>query len=181
MAGVLILVLRNHHRPNAQYEFELPPNIKLAIDAFTDHYPNSTFKVELPSFAQDLQHIAEEGGDEDEEEEEELATCLTPEPHEDAPELTAQSHPRQTAIQDHLHRLLFALYSQLPGSVQGDSFYSPIVRWIVLASLKKTGTWAKTGDISQLIATALFCGRLVMYNEVNMGLEPDGHHHNFHL
>lgn len=179
LAGILILALRNHHRPNPLYHFDLPADIKLAIDSFTQHYANSTVTTALPPFTQDPEYSAEEGGNEDNQEEEEMATCLTHESYTEETQVTAQPLQQSPPIEDHLHKLLFALYSQLPESVDGGSFYSPILRWIVLGSLKTNGTWAKTGDISQLIATALFCGRLVMYHEVDITLDP-GSYQNFH-
>jgi len=67
----------------------------------------------------------------------------------------------ETPVQARILDLLIALYTHLPiGS--DDKFFSPILRFLVLLSRKKTGQWALPRRITQFFAVLLFCGREVM-------------------
>jgi hypothetical protein len=73
-----------------------------------------------------------------------------------------QSHkvaenPIQMAILD----LLISLYKQLP-SGREEKFYSPIICFAVVASLRPNGQWLAPRRITHLFAILLFCGREVM-------------------
>jgi hypothetical protein len=65
--------------------------------------------------------------------------------------------------------LLISLFTHLP-SGSDDKFYSPILRFLILYSLKRNGEWLAGRRISQLFAALLFCGREVimalMHSEV---------------
>jgi hypothetical protein len=66
-------------------------------------------------------------------------------------------NPVQRCILD----LLVSLFTHLPSGTD-DKFYSPILRFLVLFSLKKNGQWLAGRRITQLFAALLFCGREVM-------------------
>ena len=57
--------------------------------------------------------------------------------------------------------LLVSLFSHLPSGLD-DTFYSPILRFVTLFSLKKNGQWLAGRHITQVFAALLFCGWVVM-------------------
>ena len=57
--------------------------------------------------------------------------------------------------------LLISLFTHLPSGAD-RKFYTPIYRFLVLFSLKKSGQWLAGRHITQLFAAVLFCGRQVM-------------------
>jgi hypothetical protein len=57
--------------------------------------------------------------------------------------------------------LLVSLYTQLPTG-EDDKFFSPIIRFAVLSSLRQTGQWLPPRRITHLLAVLLFCGREVL-------------------
>jgi hypothetical protein len=65
--------------------------------------------------------------------------------------------PVQRCILD----LLISLFTHLP-SGGDDKFYSPILRFLVIYSLRKNGQWLAGRRISQLFTALLFCGRETM-------------------
>lgn len=99
---------------------------------------------------------------------------LDDEEHEDLDENEPEHMEHQSDLtENHVQRcildLLVSLYTHLPlGS--DDKFYSPILRFVVLSSLRKNGQWLAGRCITQLFAALLFCGREVMmtlmHNEV---------------
>ena len=64
-------------------------------------------------------------------------------------------------VQRCLLDLLISLFTHLP-SGSDDKFYSPIVRFLIIYSLKRNGEWLAGRRITQLFAALLFCGREVM-------------------
>jgi hypothetical protein len=62
--------------------------------------------------------------------------------------------PVQRCILD----LLISLFRHLPPS-SDDKFYSPILWFLIIYSLRKNGQWLAGSRISQLFAALLFCGR----------------------
>jgi hypothetical protein len=93
-------------------------------------------------------------GDEEEEEFDELEGNAD-ESVELQPDLI--ENPVQRCVLD----LLISLFSHLPSGAD-DKFYSPIVRFVVLLSLKQNGQWLAGRRITQLFAALLFCGREVL-------------------
>jgi hypothetical protein len=67
----------------------------------------------------------------------------------------------ENRIQACLLELLISLYTHLPTGRE-DKFWSPILRFVVIFSLKKDGKWLNANQITQIFAALLFCGRLVM-------------------
>jgi hypothetical protein len=65
--------------------------------------------------------------------------------------------PVQRCILD----LLISLFTHLP-SGGDDKFYSPILRFLIIYSLRKNGQWLAGRRISQLFTALLFCGRETM-------------------
>ena len=66
-----------------------------------------------------------------------------------------------TPLQARILELLITLYVHLPLGAE-DKLYSPVLRFLVLSSRKKSGQWALPHRITQFIAILLFCGRLTM-------------------
>jgi hypothetical protein len=75
----------------------------------------------------------------------------------------------EEALPDFIHNplqrcilsLLVELFSHLPTGTD-DKFYSPVIRFLVLYSLKQNGQWLSGRRITQLFSALLFCGRQVM-------------------
>lgn len=81
---------------------------------------------------------------------------------ENEPEHMAhQSDLTENRVQRCVLDLLVSLFTHLP-SGSDDKFYSPILRFVVLSSLRKNGQWLAGRRITQLFAALLFCGREVM-------------------
>jgi hypothetical protein len=72
-------------------------------------------------------------------------------------QLTLIENPVQRCVLD----LLVSLFTHLPSGTDGK-FYTPIYRFLVLFSLKKSGQWLAGRRITQLFAAVLFCGRQVI-------------------
>lgn len=70
---------------------------------------------------------------------------------------TLVENPLQQCVLD----LLIALFTHLPSGMDGK-FYTPIYRFLVLFSLKKSGQWLAGRRITQLFSALLFCGRQVI-------------------
>lgn len=77
------------------------------------------------------------------------------------PEGVMQSPIAQNVIQARILDLLVSLYTHLPTGTD-DKFFSPILRFLVLCSLKKTGQWLPPRRITQFFSILLFCGREIM-------------------
>jgi hypothetical protein len=73
-------------------------------------------------------------------------------------------------IQPKLRAFLFSLFSQLPNPQINGRFFSPLFRYVVLASFDADGKWRVSGDITQDVAALLFTGRLTLYSEMRAGL-----------
>jgi hypothetical protein len=86
-----------------------------------------------------------------------------------------EATPRQiteNALQARILDLLISLYTQLPTG-KDDKFFSPIVRFAVLASLRSSGVWLPPRRITHLLAILLFCGREVMMALMHQRLIED--------
>jgi hypothetical protein len=68
----------------------------------------------------------------------------------------------QNTVEQLILNLLIALYTHLP-SKDDSSLYSPLLRFIILSSYRRTGEWLQPGRITRLFSVILFCGRQVMY------------------
>ena len=84
---------------------------------------------------------------------------------EERPSDVAQDVERDAVAENPLQscilELLISLYTHLP-SGNDDKFYSPILRFTVLFSLKRSGQWLPPRQITRLLAVLLFCGREVI-------------------
>jgi hypothetical protein len=67
----------------------------------------------------------------------------------------------ESPVQRCVLNLLISLFTHLPSGADGK-FYTPIYRFLVLFSLKKSGQWLAGRRITQLFAALLFCGRQVI-------------------
>jgi hypothetical protein len=82
-------------------------------------------------------------------------------------------------MQRPLRDLLFELYTQLPGEEVSGTFFSGILRYCVISSLRADGGWVPANRITETIAALLFTGRLTLYSEMHQRLTEVGHH-NYH-
>jgi hypothetical protein len=64
-------------------------------------------------------------------------------------------------IQVGILNVLMSLYTHLPAG-KDDKFFSPVVRFAVLFSLRKSGQWLPPRQITRILAVLLFSGRQVM-------------------
>jgi hypothetical protein len=85
------------------------------------------------------------------------STGLNDEPEPELPPRQIADSPMQAAILN----LLIELYRQLPDGRE-DKFFSPIIRFAVIASLRPNGQWLPPRRITRLLAVLLFCGREVV-------------------
>ena len=92
--------------------------------------------------------------------------------HKDEP--TAMAHHKITdnSLQSCILDLLVSLYTQLPTG-NDDKFFSPILRFAVLASLQSSGKWLEPRRITHILAVLLFCGREVMMALMHQQLVHD--------
>ncbi len=72
-----------------------------------------------------------------------------------------QSTLVENPVQRCVLELLISLFTHLPSGADGK-FYTPVYRFLVLFSLKKSGQWLAGRRITQLFAAVLFCGRQVI-------------------
>jgi hypothetical protein len=68
-----------------------------------------------------------------------------------------------SVIQPHLRKVLVALFTQVPGDGYHGSFFSVIMHYLMLSSIRANGQWISSGKITQTIAATTFCGRLTLY------------------
>lgn len=88
--------------------------------------------------------------------------------------------PYCPVIQPKLRDLLYSLFTQLPGPQAKGRFFSPIFRYLILASFGDDGKWSVANNITQDIAAFLFCGRLTLYSEIHVGHEDIEGYETFH-
>lgn len=68
----------------------------------------------------------------------------------------------QNSGEERVLELLVALYTHLP-SGDDTTFYSPLLRFIVLSSRQRTGEWLPARRITEFFTVLLFCGRQIMF------------------
>jgi hypothetical protein len=88
------------------------------------------------------------------------------------PAPTAQRQIADTATQAAILDLLVSLFTQLPTG-KDDKFYSPIIRFTVLSSMRQSGQWLSLRQITHLLAVLLFCGREVLMALMHQRLLDD--------
>jgi hypothetical protein len=69
-------------------------------------------------------------------------------------------------VQQLLHDLFISLYTQLPEG-QDDRWFSPLLRYIPYRARRKDGTFIQSSEITQIIATLTFGGRITMLSIVH--------------
>lgn len=85
---------------------------------------------------------------------------------------TTRQRIADSATQAGILELLVSLYTQLPTG-EDDKFFSPILRFTVLASLRQSGQWLPPRRITHLLAILLFCGREVLMSLMHQHLLDD--------
>ena len=115
-----------------------------------------------------LEVTSDEREDSDVEEYEDGNTSLTDEP---APP-PAHRQIANSPLQFRILNLLISLFTQLPTG-NDDKFFSPILRFAVLASLQSSGKWLPPRQITHPLAVLLFCGQEVMMALMHQRLVED--------
>ena len=110
--------------------------------------------IEFDNDAFDAELEMEDFNDEDEDEDEDLEL-------ERVDGVERHSSLVENRVQRCTLQLLISLFTHLPSGADGK-FYTPIYRFLVLFSLKKSGQWLAGRRITQLFAAVLFCGRQVI-------------------
>lgn len=68
-----------------------------------------------------------------------------------------------------LLELLSTLFMQLP-KAEDDKFSSPIIRFLVLDSYQRNGSWLPSRRITEIISNLAFCGRSIMFYQATKTL-----------
>jgi hypothetical protein len=188
IAPALALVLRNHKSPNPEYHFPTTAHISEACQNLLDAYPlghpiNHT--EDCRKWSKRSPESVEDGDDDEEfittldigapnqsvDEVDDLDPPSAPLPVR-PPTQKNTSHvripPYCEVVQPKLRALLYSLFTQLPGPQAKGRFFSPIFRYLTLASFGENGRWSVANDITQDIAAFLFCGRLTLYSEIHV-------------
>jgi hypothetical protein len=98
--------------------------------------------------------------------------------HPNPTQPTKSSLPFCEIIQPKLRALLLSLFSQLPTPLVNGRFFSPLLRYVVLASFGTDGKWSD--DTTQDLAALLFTGRLTFYSEMRAGLPGVREYETYH-
>jgi hypothetical protein len=188
IAPALALVIRNHVSPHPEYNFPTTASISEACQNLLDVYPQCRPLHHADDYAKWSKRNP--GSAEDADDDEEFLTRLDLGPPDesvdavdslDPPSAPLPNRPSsQTSASDvrippyckvfqpKLRALLYSLFTQLPGPQAKGRFYSPIFRYLVLASFGVDGKWSVANEITQDIAAFLFCGRLTLYSEIHV-------------
>jgi hypothetical protein len=59
-----------------------------------------------------------------------------------------------------VHALLVELFTDRPQSARQGAFYTPLMHYILLSSLRSDGGWCRSSVMTQKIAAILFTGRV---------------------
>lgn len=179
------MLVRNHLSPCEEYNFKIPPHIGILCDELVDAFrkagdPNTIHEddTETPPVPPDTNAddeeeflvIDEEGID---------AEPAAPVRSAHGPTETRATPPYCPVIQPKLRNLLVALYTQVPGDSCFGSFFSVIMHYIMLSSLRANGQWISSGKITHSIAATTFTGRLTLYSRMFDALPP-GEAHQYH-
>lgn len=171
--SLLCFVMRCHEGWQCDYQMLLSAEQRQACKSLHDalsscpsrdvswHAHGSTHEQDLLDQLDSCDSLSEDSDDEvyeEEQSEEDFPLAnrgLDASPCDDVLQVT------NNAIQASILRLLIALYTQLPTG-KDDKYFSPILRFVVLFSLKQSGQWLPPRRITHLLAVLLFCGREVM-------------------
>jgi hypothetical protein len=69
-------------------------------------------------------------------------------------------------IRSNIHSLLFSLFVHEKNSGTADKYFSPVTRFLVLASVKVTGQFLKASEISQVVNILEYGGRSAVFYEI---------------
>jgi len=173
IAPCVALLVRNHLAPSEEYSFSIPPNIRTCCDelvtafqtagnthaGYTEIVPeiSDTFAADDEEFI-----VAREGLAEEQDLDQALVTMFSPRSAH-APGETRSPPKCCPIIQPCLRKVLVALFTQIPGDGCNGSFFSVIMHYLMLSSIRANGQWISSGKITQFIAATTFCGRLTLY------------------
>jgi hypothetical protein len=179
VARLLFFVMRCHQGWNSKYSMDLTATQQEACKALYDALRGYRLSSNESGDAagEGDWYIGLEISDDDlfedidDEESEDDEVSPTDQPENDsAPD--AGRGIAETPIQAAILALLIALYTQLP-SGREDKFFSPILRFAVLASLRSTAGWLPPRRITHHLAILLFCGREVVMAMMHQRLLDD--------
>ena len=173
MAAALSLLLNNVKNASPDYSFHVPLDVSSLSESLWDALSVEQKEDEPEEVPMEDEVEVEELEEEEEEEEDEPEVTNDNEesgaPHSGtyyaySPSETRPPPKTAAKIQNALHALLIALFSQKADN--NDQFFSPFIRYLVLASVNANGEWQAAGRITQKIAAILFIGRLVFAQEL---------------
>jgi hypothetical protein len=190
IAPCVALLVRTHISPSDEYSFDIPPHIRTLCDELVAAFQQAEDPTAVYEDDADAPPEIPDNNAEDDEEfmvASEDVIDGTPEPTS-APKPVRSAHGpseiRATPtycpiIQPKLRKLLVALYSQVPGEGSFGSFFSVIMHYLMLSSIRAHGQWIPSGRITHTIAALTFGGRLTLYSHMDDGLE-EGQAHQYH-
>jgi hypothetical protein len=182
VACLIAFVVRCHEGWSCAYPMRLTPSQASACQALCDdlagksHTSNGNAQhIFEGDWQNHLEHDAKddvlEGSDEDasnhdddDDDDDECAdaySLLEEKVNPDEFNATEMVPITTSPLQLRILQVLTSLYTHLPNG-NDDKFYSPVLRFVVLFSLKKTGQWLPPRQITRVISVLLFCGRIVM-------------------
>ena len=69
-------------------------------------------------------------------------------------------------IRSAIHSLIFSLFAHEKRSGTEDKYFSPVIRFLVLACVKETGEFIKASEISQVVNMLEYAGRSTVFYEI---------------
>jgi hypothetical protein len=175
VAAAVALLVRNYSNPSDAYSFTSPKSLDDACEELLQAFEDSR----LPHDPAD--HINDDDVHVPIDDEELLVPAPT---NPDLPisvdtttrgAITSLKPPAWCPIiQGKLRKLLIAIYTHLPGSEGSGQFFNVIMRCMLLLSIRESGVWLSSGNISQKAAAYLFAGRLIMSSIIDELREESG-------
>jgi hypothetical protein len=189
VAPCVSLLVRNHLAPSEEYSFPIPPNIRTSCDdlvaAFQKagnteaSYSETVPKIPDTVIDDEEEFIIVSEGSVDTPDLEEASVTMFSLRNAHTPGETRSPPTYCPIIQPLLRRVLVALFTQVPGDGCDGSFFSVIMHYLMLSSIRANAQWIPSGKITQTIAAHTFCGRLTLYAHM-LDSTPVGQSINYH-
>jgi len=187
VAPCIALLVRNHLSPSAEYKFPIPPEIRGLCDELVSafkklgsaHTTHTETIPEIPDTVadDDDEFIVTSGVGSDSLDEVLVTTSPLRSTH--TPGETRSPPKYCPIVQPHLCKVLISMFTQVPSNGYSGSFFSVIMHYLMLSSIRANGQWIPSGRIMQTIAATTFCGRLTLYAHMIDGAEA-GKSINYH-
>jgi hypothetical protein len=193
IACAVTLLVQNHTDPSPEHEFPINHAVSLACKELADAFKEAK-QSDLQAGNQSAEE--EEDGSNPPPDEEEFivhsdnhrdANDPDPGPLPDSPEPHPSTKTKGNlvdlcpVIQPKLHSLLFEIYRDLPSAENPGQFYSVLMRYLLLSSIRNNGEWKPSGVITQYLSALLFGARIVMFAHMHRSMEgsPDRTYHRY--